>query len=360
MEYLKILTSEKDACDLKKEIRNALFVNDICTRKIGSGYYGKIIRDILGNSFTYIIDDEMFEFPTVMKKSTPPNNEDTHFLVKIKNNKVYIVSSQNYICTAIALHLMKEWMPEMGNLSIVNFVGHSCCNKFTRKPTALIEEYYGLHEENIYDVATLLYTKRGQDEVKIFDYAFINTFFFYFFCLHKGLQMLDLRFENMIVQNLETEAYFFNVDITNLKYIYFKIDENTFIELQTFGILIKYTDFDFFVYNKDNIVILNEVDNRSKYTIVSGEREVDYYDDKIFVDFFIYAHNYLKERPLKDTIVNDILKSINSDFNETFLKFRPSEMEIIKQNTKSYFAKYIVSNPKKNVKKYVLDYTHIF
>lgn len=168
--------------------------------------------------------------------------------------------------------------------------------------------------------------KKNKKEVcEFFENIVLNTFMFHYYCLYHGLQLIDIKCED--------------VKKTNIDYMFFKIGPSKFLKMKTFGYIIKYTNFDHYTYCDDEQLIVHNCEER-------------YYLGFLYFLRILHVKYFIKSS-IFDEIMNDINYSLDDD---EFTIFEPSTVNLLRTKVPKYFEKHIVDKPSNYI---VYDYTDI-
>lgn len=362
-EYLSIFNPSKTSKQMKNEIMDALNNTNICDVKIGKGSYGTVIKKGVGP----VEYHEGRAIPIIYKEKIVHDSDD--FKIRIANGRVYVISSGNFILSIIIAYYLNEMSFYKENFSFPRILNHGNCSKIdVRNPNIMIMEEYGVESDDgvitdlnyylkkFYNKTTKTIITNENEEVDItffLDNIFLNTVMYYFYCKSFGLQILDVSFLNMFLQDLNVdEVYIEDDNVAHLEYMYFKFDDNRYIKIKTFGFLIKFGDLDIFTFEYDNVVLLNNV---------LGE---GLYDEKIssilnteYMDFIFYQNIVQKQYKVPNNTILDKLK--------IKLKYEPSSFndmynsQYVLENIFNFVSPYVVEEPEDKGIYAVFDYTKI-
>lgn len=330
------------------EIKNNLLVeiykiSNYCDTVIGEGSFGKVILQSVGPYIKILIDDEKITIPVVIKESKYSKYSQFN-IRKIKDNLI-ISCGEGMLCEALILYILsKDWYKGI-NIHMPLLVGMGSCSETNIGVSHLILEKCGLEnrvniKNNSFIGSPSSLAFEQSDSIQSFltnaggliDYISFNLkhdlkcilpngaevylpdfidgmFIFYLHTTHflwtkYKLTLGDQSTNNIFLHWINESSRCGKKKVNNLKYIYYQIDKNTYIKINTNGIIFKIGDVGISVMNpQNNVIIIGNSSNEENIDLISKFKEKTY----SFWDFIFDSLRYI---PLEVVIKTKIFKII--------------------------------------------------
>jgi len=271
--------------DIKENILYYFYNDKLCENNIGSGYYGEIIKPNISKYMKIkTLLKTKIKVPIVVKKFK--NNYKEIINISILDNILYIYGISLFFEILILLYIKKLWLKKK-SIHLPLIIGYGTCNN----EILLITEKHGLKElKNGYDkkIITLYdflnYIILFYDEktlniklpnniecniIKLLDYISISYIHTCKILYENNIYITDLHYNNIFIHELNKYSYIDNININNLKEIYYK-NNNDILKIETYGYIIKLGDVgDFNIKPRDDIIIISGISNIENYKYIN-------------------------------------------------------------------------------------------
>lgn len=376
-----------DKADIKKKLPQVIGINTTyCYKLIGKGGIGKVYIHNIGPTVKISFNDTSIVVPVVVKKAIGQGK------FKIKNIKdvLYIYSHKDLTCEAIIMQYATRLWYKKVTPHVPLIVGYSKCEDFKTLVDTIITEKQGLdytvtlqidgflrkplfhdkpynqpYSTTLATLEDLLYyidVKKNDDQillpnhqvcdiVRLVDY-FTISFLHTSLVLYNEYKMVmnDMHAGNFFVHWLNDSSYLGDQNISEIKEIYYKVDDDMF-GIETFGMIMKLGDIGSCMLNpKKDVWILGQGINLKKTWPL-----VDYHKNPGITIFNTFT-SITKLLPIylaKKTVIWEIL--LSSPYDEIVLG-NPISDNIVerlltpKDLLLNFFSKYKAKDNKKNSK----------
>lgn len=278
----------------------ALDNTQYCDQLLGSGVVGKVISIGVGNSFTLRLNKRLVQIPVVVKLDTIQN--DGFFQMEIINDTLYIYAYNNATTEIIILsYLNLMWLKEL-TPHLPLMVGFSICNQVRRiiteqqgltAPIEIPQNYFisdGLQiiTPNYAPIVStrlvtlgdlfqwIAYQGKGNvvtlpnsltvDIAQLWDYLLIS--YIHTIMLLPKIVLLDMHLENIFIHWINKFSYCGYRSLAKLTDIFYQINNQKYLKISTYGILLKLGDIGSCIYRpRSSVIVVGQLQHLNPYTI---------------------------------------------------------------------------------------------
>lgn len=358
--------------DIDKNLLNHLKYEKYCNEYFGNGNYGYVISRRFGKHMKILTTSKKnIKIDIVIKAQ---NREQYGLHIIIKDKKLYIYGESILFDTIILLY-MKKLFFDKKSVHLQLIVGNGYCsedfifiilernglknkhekqfekNMLSRNKSVL--SYYTtlkdllLYIYAFYDKNTMKIKLPNDiecDVIKLIDYIIISIIHTCKILYENNIFAKDLHFDNIFIHWLNKRSYFDDINLKDLKYIYYK-NKKDIIKIETFGFIIKIGDVgNFIIKPRDDIEIYGN--SRSIYDKLNN---LYYIDGSAILSTIYFIKDLIPQIIFKDLVINkiDIIYPYN-DFSIYNIKIDIIENILTYEQVLEKFKKYNVDNYKEN------------
>jgi hypothetical protein len=371
---------EKESIDV---IKNSIFETFkstlLCNKILGSGQMGTVYTTKISEFMPVkTSSNKIIKLPVVIKNTNKHGPIGTIMLEK----KLYIYAYQNITLEAIILtYINKLWHKKLSpNLPFM--IGSSCCDVDNPLSVSqIITEKHGLDQDieidinyfyggpiwgpwspnsnkwtsslnTLYDLLRYINISEKINNnitlpngitcniIKLLDYICISYIHTHNLLCNNNITPTDMHEGNIFIHWLNDNSYLDDINLKNIKYIYYKYKDKI-IKIETFGFILKIGDVGTFIVKpKKNIILIGHAYNiEINYKLIKQMSNPNY----SLINFFrIFDH--IQKYLYKEIILNKIFKkypynNLTWYNNKDILKklFKPTKIL-------SFYKKYFVDN----------------
>jgi len=358
-----------------------------CDKIIGKGMIGEVIESAVGKTINVKINKTTIHMPVVIKKANIVGSFD----MKIIDDILYIYCYKDLTAEAIIMVYLSDLWQKKLSPHLPFMIGYSSCA--TDKKIIIdkiITERQGFDQEINIDIVGL-YTKpfahpdpdydpinptyksnfatlrdlfnyilmhekdgklllpNGQkcNAVKLCDYLAIGYLHTCAILAKHGITLLDMHLANIFVHWLNLNSYLGDKYIGDTKYIIYKLNDGSYLQIKTYGFILKMGDVGAsIVQPRSDVYILGQaVDLHKTRHLIKQITE-----PSLAIGFLYYFKNILSYSLYQKTVIHQIISEY--PYSELALGKIPLElidimeepMDILKK-----FSVYMVDKPNESV-----------
>lgn len=354
-----------------------------CDQVLGEGYFGKVYISNFGQSVTIATKNMLIPLPAVIKQA---KNVES-FVIKKIDDKLYIYSQNGITTEALILFLISKLWYDSLNPHTPFILGIEKCTQIPNTLSKIVIERQGwfdkmsipnmlyrpmmLHRTSIDTFFATLYdlyyycitTMQKNMHVKLvngidvylpdlLDNLFISYMHTSYIIRNKlGIILNDQHQHNIFIHWISKNSYIGEKSMKDVEYIYYEIDKNKYIKINTYGLLLKLGDLgtSIVIPNKNVYIIGDIID-------VNDLKNVEIYNDLMtYDDMFLNMKINLPQNVLEKTKIYKLFTQ--TPFNDISIygrhdKIIPNELNVL--NTDIYKDMLVSKIDEKDENKYFI------
>jgi len=353
-----------------------------CTETVGEGYFGKVTVPAVGPFLAVKIGDDTIVLPTAIKES---RNTDGFVNFEEINGDLIIYSDNSITCEGIILFIISKLWYKSANIHLPFLMAMGMCDYNKLVLTHLVIERYGLdsftnldigkyisdptrlsnpfkiiksHMTTIGDVLDYVILNKNDDlkcklpnDKIIYFPDFIDSLCIFF--LHTSyflwneckITLGDQHLSNIFVQWINNYSTCGKRSISNIKNIYYELENKKFLMVPSNGIIFKIGDIGCSIMAiQKNIIVVGDLANRDNLDrIKMYKKKCNVYLDAILKILNILPYEVIIKTKIHKIITTDKILSKyypNIGFLEKDNNSASTEMDVLMNDI---YADFIVS-----------------